>query len=311
MNQNVKKITDGAMMIAIVGVVLIINRQFAGLLESMVLFLFPLPMVFYSAKYGWKDSWVVLAAMGIIAFLLGTPQTVFYALSESILGLVYGGGVHAKKSVHKTLVATMVIGVIVNLVSTIIFASFFGYDLDADITVMIDAINQAGVTIAGSGIDLQSMMRNIFVITAILTGVIEAYLTHFISRILLKRFHIELLPSENIVTFMPPVWSGYVGIVGFVGYYYSLYNPLSDVFWQTAIQTIGMACFVYLVIFGMIGMIVVGGLVMPKGRVLVSVFAIFCMLFASIASAIFGFLYITTTIHKKALQGGFNVSKNE
>ena len=59
MNQNIRKITDGAMMAAIVGVVLIINRQMAGLLQDLLLFVFPLPMVFYAAKYGMKQSAVL------------------------------------------------------------------------------------------------------------------------------------------------------------------------------------------------------------------------------------------------------------
>ena len=59
MNNNVRKLTDGAMMCAIVGVVLLINRQLGGLFQDMFLFLFPIPMVFYSAKYGWKEQEVI------------------------------------------------------------------------------------------------------------------------------------------------------------------------------------------------------------------------------------------------------------
>ena len=50
-------------MAAIVGVVLIINRQMAGLLQDLLLFVFPLPMVFYAAKYGMKQSTVLYAAV--------------------------------------------------------------------------------------------------------------------------------------------------------------------------------------------------------------------------------------------------------
>ena len=40
MNNSVRKITDGAMMCAIVGLLLVVNRQFAGMLEEMFLFFF-------------------------------------------------------------------------------------------------------------------------------------------------------------------------------------------------------------------------------------------------------------------------------
>ena len=54
MNNDVRRLTDGAMMCAIVGAVLLINRQLGGLFQDMFLFLFPIPMVFYSAKYGMR-----------------------------------------------------------------------------------------------------------------------------------------------------------------------------------------------------------------------------------------------------------------
>ena len=86
MNSNVRKITDGAMMCAIVGAVLLINRQLGGLFQDMFLFLFPIPMVFYSAKYGWKNGWVVFAAMCLLGFILGGPTTLFYVASEMCAG---------------------------------------------------------------------------------------------------------------------------------------------------------------------------------------------------------------------------------
>ena len=85
------------MMAAIVGVVLIINRQMAGLLQDLLLFVFPLPMVFYAAKYGMKQSKVLYAAVVFLSFILSTPQTMFYVASEMLIGLFYGSGIHEKK----------------------------------------------------------------------------------------------------------------------------------------------------------------------------------------------------------------------
>ena len=52
MNQNVRKITEGAMMVALIGVFMLIDRQFQGTFSSMFVFLLPLPMVYFGAKYG-------------------------------------------------------------------------------------------------------------------------------------------------------------------------------------------------------------------------------------------------------------------
>ena len=44
MNQNVRKITEGAMMVALIGVFMLIDRQFQGTFSSTFAFLLPLPM---------------------------------------------------------------------------------------------------------------------------------------------------------------------------------------------------------------------------------------------------------------------------
>ena len=60
MNNSVRKITDGAMMVALIGLFLFINRQLAGLLDLYAAWLVPLPMVMYAVKYGWKSALVPL-----------------------------------------------------------------------------------------------------------------------------------------------------------------------------------------------------------------------------------------------------------
>ena len=49
MNQNVRKITEGAMMVALIGVFMLIDRQFQGTFSSTFAFLLPLPMVYFGA----------------------------------------------------------------------------------------------------------------------------------------------------------------------------------------------------------------------------------------------------------------------
>ena len=314
MNRNVKKLTDGAMMVAIMGVVLVIDRQFAGILESMVLFLFPIPMVVYAAKYGWKDSWLVYICMVILSALIGFPTTIFYVASESMMGMVYGAGIYKKVNSHKLLMATMIIGVFVNIISMVVFASFFGYDLNADIAAYKDVIAQvektAGVSLYAS-IDLDSFLKTVFVISAVLTGIMEGYITQFASRLLLKRLHFDLPPKQPLFEYMPPLWTGYVGLAGMMAYYYSIYRPVASAFWQNAMQGFGMAGFLYLILFGVIGLISLGRIARGRTEGLNVILSILLAVIASLASAVFGFLYITTNIHRRALEGAANASKTQ
>ncbi|MBP3867851.1 MAG: DUF2232 domain-containing protein [Solobacterium sp.] len=314
MNNNVRKLTDGAMMCAIVGVVLLINRQFGGLFEDMFLFLFPIPMVFYSAKYGWKDSIIVLIAMCLIAFMLGSFVTLFYVGSESLIGLVYGNGIYTHQNSHRLVLITMFMGAVVNVLSTVVFASFFGYDIAAETkeleTMMGNIFAQSGAEIPAT-INLGQYIRTIFVVTAILTGVLQGFVTHVLSRLLLKRMRFNVEPPTPVALYFPPKWSGYLGFLGFCMYYYSVYRPLPNELAQNLFQGVGMCGFLYLLIYGYIGLIVVLRIRNPKLRGVGMLLGLLAMFVMPVGLVIFGFLYITTDFHARLLEGVSYAEKNK
>ena len=297
------------MMCAIVGAVLLINRQLGGLFQDMFLFLFPIPMVFYSAKYGMKDSWVVFAAMCLLGFFLGGIPTLFYVASESLIGMVYGGGIYAHRDSHKIVLFTMIMGALVNVISTVIFASVFGYDLAAETKEMSEMMNtvfaQTGATIPPT-VDLNQFIRTIIVVSAILTGVLQGLVTHLLSRLLLKRLRFPIDPPTPLADYYPPKWTGYLGFVGFMAYYYSLLRPLENQLHQSILQGLGMCGFIYLLAFGYIGVVVYFA-IRRNGKtgmgVLIGILLIFIM---PVALVIFGFLYITTDMHRKLREGTAN-----
>lgn len=303
MNSSVRKLTDGAMMVAIIGVILLINRQTAGLLESMVLFLFPLPMVFYSAKYGLKDSWIVLFAIVILSFILGTIQSVIFVTSESIIGMIYGVGIYNHTSTRRIVIRTLILGGLIELFTMFVFAEFFGYDIAAEITeyknIINTALNQTGTTL---NMDIDSYLLTILVFSTILTGVIEGFLTHMISRIMLKRLRFHIEPSKPILEYYPPKWSGYVAIAGLIINMFS-----SRLFGENTMLTnlsfaYQMAGLMYLAFFGFITFVVYGKMRFPNSRFGPALFALLLFLFASILLAMFGFIYITTDMHKNMME---------
>ena len=301
-------------MCASVGAVLLINRQLGGLFQDMFLFLFPIPMVFYSAKYGWKDSWLVFAAMCLLGFILGGPATLFYVASESLIGLIYGGGIHAGKSTHRLVLITMIAGAIVNVLSTVVFAAFFGYDLAAETkemeTMMGSVFAQTGTELP-STLNLGQYIRTIFVVTAILTGVLQGFVTHVLSRLLLKRLRFPIDPPLPVSMYYPPKWSGYLAFAGFVGYYYSISRPLADELAQNAFQGLGMCGFLYLLAYGYIAVIVYMQIRNPKMRGLGMLLGLFAMFTMPVFLVIFGFLYITPDVHQRLMEGVANAKESQ
>lgn len=307
MNQRVRKLTDGAMMAAIAGVMLLINRQTAELLESLFLFIFPLPMVFYSAKYGRKDSWIVFAAIVLLAFILGTIQTVVLTASESFIGLMYGSGIHDHVNSRKLVLRTMLAAVMVDLFSMLIFASFFGYDVAREISEYKEVINEAfaqsGQTIS-STIDLDNFLMTIFIVSTILTGVLEGYITHILSRLMLKRLRFHVDPPTPISAYYPPKWSGYAGMAGVVMYYYAVYHPLENEIVQSIFLGLGIAGIIYLAFYGFICMLLFGSRSFPRARVMITIISFLLMIISSPLMAILGFLYISADFHNRIMEGG-------
>lgn len=293
------------MMAAIVGVMLVIDRQTGGLLESVLLFAFPLPMVFFAAKYGWKQSLAELAAITFLSFIISTPQTMFYVFTEMIIGLIYGAGIHDQKPSGRLVLITILLSVFVNLVTTIIAAEFFGYDIAEEINLYMQSISQlqqeAGISLPFS--DVRSFLMNVLVVSTVLMGVMQGIVTHLLSRLMLKRLRIYMEPLKPLIEYFPPKWSGYLGIVCVVMYSVSVYRPLDNTVLNNIMQSVGISGMMYLAFFGYIALTFVMRYLghLSKGiSVLVSVILLFMF---SLPMAVFGFLYITTDYHDRIIHG--------
>ena len=275
------------MMIAIVGVFLLIDRQLGGALSSMLMFLLPLPMVFYSAKYGMKDSWVVLIAMVLLSFIVSTPASIFYVASESLVGMLYGSGTKAHMPMRRLVLLTMLAGIFINIIDLVVIGAMLGYGLAENVKDLMTMVDQffatANVAVTAT-VDMTSFVTNIIFIGTALTGVLQGLVTHLLSRLLLKRLR---FPVE-----MP--------------------KPLSSALLQNFSQAFGMCGYLYLVVYGCIAVILQVSLSRPKAKVLAGILTFFLIFSFPMFLLILGFLYITTDFHKRMLEGaGIHAEKDE
>ena len=271
-------------------------------------------MVFYSAKYGKKDSWVVFVAICLLTAMIGTPQTIFYVASESLLGLIYGSGIHEKKDSRKLMFISIAVGIVVNIITTIVYASFFGYDLGAELTeyetAITQAMNQTGMVLP-STINLKQMLTTVLLVSVVLTGILQGIITHVFSRLLLKRLRFEIPPATPLALYYPKKWTGYLGLLGLVAYYFSVYKPLSNTALQTILQGLGLCGVIYLCFMGAICLIVQAGLANPKLASLFVFISFFLTMIFMLPMAMIGFMYITTDWHTNMLRRATYANKNK
>lgn len=306
MNSNVRKITDGAMMCAIIGVMLVADRFLGGFFSGTFMFVLPLPMVFFATKYGMKSSWMVLAAMSFLAFIISGPQMLFYIAAEGLLGLIYGSGVHSHKPTEHLIISAILIAVFVNVISMVVLAAFFGYNLMDDISfmqnMMENAASASGVVVPSSLTNVETL-KTLLVAGAVVTGILEGFVTHMLSRIMMKRLRLRVEPLRPVAYYYPPKWTGYLGFAGFVAYEYAMLKPFANTMVQNACVGLGVLGVVYLLAFGCVFILILFTRRRRKGSLLIGLLAFLLVFAAPMMMVIVGFLYITTDIHQRMLEG--------
>lgn len=208
MNNKVKALTQGALMVALMGVFLVINRQTGEMLEFYGAFILPLPLIVYASQYGGKASMIPLVAITLLSMMIGLPTSVFTVLHASITGVIYGYGVYHRKSDRFLLGTITVATIIYYVVTTWLLASIFNIDLQAEALSIINFIQSQGYTnIMGMSMvkAVSYLLPNLIIFTAIL----QALLIHMLARVLLNRLHLVLMPAITFYQLIIPKWLGW------------------------------------------------------------------------------------------------------
>ena len=305
------------MIVAIFGVLLLINRQTGGMFEGFFMFIFPIPMVAFSAKYGWKDSLAVFVCTVLIAFLFGSFTGLFYAISMSFIGMVYGSCIHAKRDMNRTLILVMVLSAAAELLCTIALATVAGFDLNADIMAMQEGMNQvfaqAGVDIASSGILTYDYLRRMYIITTGFVGALEGLVVYYLSYAILKKLRYPIRKPQPITSYYPSKISGVIALILVFVYAYSVAKPFPNEIAQNVLQSAGMCGVIYLIFFGFIALIMVCRVYLRLPGFIGMLLTLFLTMTISYIPMLAGYLYISGNLHRmldaKMSEMSQNVSK--
>ena len=118
-NSNTLRLTFGAMILAIFTLLLLLNRQTGGFFDELFIYILPVPMVIYAAKYGWKSGVWLFFGMAVFSFFFGTPYTMFYAVTAALLGLFLGTRFYKGRDMTRTLLMTMGLSALFELISIV------------------------------------------------------------------------------------------------------------------------------------------------------------------------------------------------
>ena len=296
-NTYTQKITYGAMVTAIFALMLLINRQTGNIMEEVFLYLFPVPMVAFSAR----ASIPVLVSMALISFLFGTFTTIFYAVSSAFTGLVLGARIYHKRDMTRTLILVMAISAACNLLSTYVLASFMGYDLNADLTEMQTMMNtmmeQAGMGAAAS-LFTPDYIRRLFLVSMTFMGLVQGFLVYQISLLLLRRLRYPIVKPRPVTEFYPPRWTGFAAFLLTLFFSGTQLRPISPEILQNILQAAGMFGVIYLAVFGILGILLIQRAYLPGMKLLAPILSIAVFAVFPLALLLIGFFYISGNLHR-------------
>lgn len=307
-DNNTLKITTGAMIIAIFAMLLLANRQTGSLFEEMFIYLLPIPMVIYAARFSWKYGLMVFAGMTLISFIFGSITTIFYAITSALLGLILGTCFYRKADMTKTMLLSMGLGALFNVLSTITLASLFGYDLNVEIQEMQNMMNQifekSGLEgNAATGQMLQAgFLMQMMIISMVLLGLVQGFLIYQLSFLILKKLHYQVGTPTSFISIYPPKWTG---VAAFAAYLYGSSAFLSSAessAKHSIAQTLWVCGYVWLLIFGVIALNLTIRKYLVRNRLLAFVITGIGILILPQLAMILGLAYISFGFHEKLLK---------
>lgn len=302
-------------MIALFGLMLFADRQTGGLLQGAFILALPIPMTAYSVRYDLRASLTVCACMCLISIFFGTFTTVFYACSQSLLGLIFGALLRRKVNPTQVLFCVMLLSVVSTVLNLILDMALFGYDLTAEIQELLQLMTNA-VQTAGNAMPEYAeaaeqtialftprYIGQLFILSMLLCGLVQGFLIYQLTLLLLKRLHFPVERPRSLFSYYPPRWIGFLSLALFMGYSASLVYPLADGLRQSILMLLGTAGFLYLAAFGFVAVLLAVQRYLPSIRPAGGLVGLAAILLLPQGVMLLGLFYASTDFHRRLLEG--------
>lgn len=300
MHTSTKKITQGAMICALTGVFLLLDRYMGTFLTSYLSWALSIPILVYASQNELKYAGMVLVGSIIIALLLSPLTSVFYLLSSLILGLIFGYGVRKGWKSQRLLFWTIFCSFISNLCFMYIFAAFFGYDLVAMRAQFIQAMKRLEILGHGSFLfmNLDLLYDVLDIVSFLMLVILESLCVYLVSFLIFKKMHmnVKMLQIEGNLRYPKVLSIG--GILSIVGFYLSNYMPMDE----TILFILVFFCLSLFIVNFVYGMIVLRCMrQIPKWIWIVALILPLCWPFVMILGIVDGL--VDGNIRKRGLYG--------
>ena len=287
MNQT-KKLTQGAMMLAIVGALILIDRMSAYWFTEFIVLIMPVVIIMYCAMHSFNDGVILSVGMAIISFLLGNFQFTYliYVPVGIITALAYSYGINRGLDKRALLFIAILVYVVGEMIATFIVYPLLGFPLSQMIEEFKVALGSSGSMIGfdyasfftSAGLDFTKIIIVIYIVSTILIAVS-----------LLKRFKIKDLGNTNLLDMKPSKTLSYICMLALFSLF--ILNKIENEIIYYVIVTIAVIAGMILIYYGYLFTVLycVGVLRKNMGSFVVLLAVLFPPIF--IILVVLGFLY--------------------
>ncbi len=295
------------MLLAIVGALMMIDRQLSFLFEDLIILVAPVIIIIYSTMYEVRDGLLLCFGLLVLTFLFGNLYSYCYMPIALLVGVGYSFALNRNLAKKKLMLVAMMLFIIGEILITYIIFPLLGYASIGDqLAEMGELMAAYNYDFSVLNISTSQLLLIILCVSAIIMGVTEGLLTHLLVVFLLKRFKIRDIGDSTLFDLQITPLTAYLCIMIFLaGTFISRYvdnETLSSI--VVALQMLSAMILIY---SGYIFCICFGRIVLKKNiTFFVLLFLIFLMPFSLIVLMVLGFLFgsgpLKSYLERKMLQ---------
>lgn len=226
--EHSKKITDGALLLGIYAVLLIL-AMFIPMFLVVAIFLLPIPFIVYASKYSWQPASIMMVAAIILSFMIIPAVSIPLTLLAGFGGIMIGNAISRRATPYETW-AQGSFGFVVGIIAIFLFTQFIlGINLITELDAIFKDSIQMSTQIAnqfGFGtlteeeilIIENSFMRmlDLIPVGVAISAIMIAFLSQWFGYKVLNRFYGKQLQFPPIRNFKLPiaiVWIYFIAIL--------------------------------------------------------------------------------------------------
>lgn len=302
-----KKLTTGAMLLALIGAFLLIDRQLSYVFTYFIVLLIPVIIAVYCCMYSMKDGYVFCVGVVALSILFGSLYTYMYLPSAIITGLCISAAIRKDYDKRRVMLISIAVFVLSELLIAFLVSPLLGVSVDTQLKAMEETFNEitnmAGMSDAMNAVvgNLGTFLLVMFIFSTMLTGALEGYLISFMTVFVLKRMKIKNIGYNSAMDIRMPEWLAYVLLL-FTSFLMFMNAPIlmKSEFVKYSLMCLGVFSSLILFYYGYLFTVILLKKTNKNGSVLLLLLGIFLLMpFSYIILIVVGFLYGSGPLRRK------------